>query len=82
MAGFVRNAQLSQLKESIQSLFRAFPEPAEVVVVSGSGEFLATAAAEIGLPQCPILKLSEQLGVETSRCAPAFALAELATLGQ
>jgi len=52
------------------------------VIVSGSGEFLARRVAREALAGAPIervVSLDEELGPEVSACAPAYAVAVLAT---
>ncbi len=58
------------------------PPELRTVIVSGAGEFLARRVAERAFGEAPvgrIVSLNDELGPALSACAPAFALAALAT---
>jgi (4-(4-[2-(gamma-L-glutamylamino)ethyl]phenoxymethyl)furan-2-yl)methanamine synthase len=72
----VREAQVGQLLTAIASVCSTLPQPPEVWVISGSGEFLARlAAASAALP---VVSLAAEMGPEISSTAAAHAVARLA----
>ncbi len=79
MAGAVRQALLDQLVECLDVVARRLPEPPRICVVSGAGEFLAREAVVVALEGSHIVALKERVGPGASRCAPAYALALLAS---
>lgn len=76
----IHGAQSTRLGESIRQVISGISQP-ECVVLSGSGEFLAGAVAGDILPAARTVGLSQQLGTDSSECAPAYALATLAGEG-
>jgi (4-(4-[2-(gamma-L-glutamylamino)ethyl]phenoxymethyl)furan-2-yl)methanamine synthase len=75
------DAQLAQLEVAIKLVLQRMPEPPEIVILSGHGEFLGRALVERlswGPPRPEVLSLNRLLGPHLSRCAPAHALAVLA----
>jgi uncharacterized hydantoinase/oxoprolinase family protein len=69
----VRNAYYSQ---------QSPPPELQTVIVSGAGEFLARQIADLAMECGPvkrILSLRDELGPTVSACAPAYALAVLAS---
>jgi probable H4MPT-linked C1 transfer pathway protein len=77
MATAIGDAQRRQLRSSIQRVMETLgSEP--TVIVSGSGEFLARAALDGLVGSGRVIALTERLGGELSRCAPAHALAAIA----
>ncbi len=82
MASFIREAQTSELKKTIVASTAGLSGPPQIIVVSGAGEFLAVAAIEGMWPSCQLTRLSDQLGAPTSHCAPAYAIAWLASAAE
>jgi (4-(4-[2-(gamma-L-glutamylamino)ethyl]phenoxymethyl)furan-2-yl)methanamine synthase len=70
-------AQLNQLIQAARRVIAQFAEPPRTYLVSGQGEFLARRLIEL-LPAAAVVSLTEKLGSEASRAAPAHALAVLA----
>ena len=52
---------------------------AETILLSGTGEWLMREIVQEFRPSTPIISLSEQLGPDISACAPAYAVAVLAS---
>lgn len=77
IAEAVANAQLSRIVATIKQV-AARVGPPSVYIFSGQGEFLAMKALEDLPLVSQIIRLSEKLGEQVSRCAPAHALAVLA----
>lgn len=78
MSRAVQSRQLSMLRRAVRQVQSRFESPVETVMVSGQGEFLI----ERLLPMWPAARrvsLHAQLGESASRCAPAHALAVLAS---
>ena len=73
-----------QLAESARAVYydtQSAPE-LRTVIVSGAGEFLARPVAMTAFPETVadrIVSLNDQLGPDASACAPAYAVAVLAT---
>jgi probable H4MPT-linked C1 transfer pathway protein len=78
LAESVATAQAWRLAAGIKKVESALPRPAEKMVLSGHGEFLATAALDLVQSTAPRISLTKALGTSVSRCAPAHALAVLA----
>lgn len=79
MAKAVRIAQCGELTRGIETLSGRMPQPPSTCVLSGSGEFLARAAAERTLSGCRNVSVAEKIGLQASRCAPSHAIAVLAS---
>jgi probable H4MPT-linked C1 transfer pathway protein len=77
-ARHVRDAQLAQLRKSALQAASAISPPM-TVVCSGGGEFLAKTLCGNIWPKAKVVSLSERIGNEASRSAPAYALAVLAS---
>jgi probable H4MPT-linked C1 transfer pathway protein len=74
----VANAQLARIAAAVKQMVRRLPQPPTAYIFSGHGEFLVMKGLE-DLPSVQrVVRLSAELGVEVSRCAPAHALAVLA----
>jgi probable H4MPT-linked C1 transfer pathway protein len=73
--------QIEQVRAAVGRVATRLPTPPRIIVVAGSGEFLAREAlrSDAGLTGVPILSLSERLNPEISRAACAYALAVLAS---
>ena len=83
-ASSVKNRLVAMLSEAVKRVFnqQRTPRQLRTFVVSGEGEFLARLAAEhaFGTPPAEqIVSLNDILGSTVSACAPAYALAVLAT---
>jgi hypothetical protein len=72
--------QRGLIQEGFRRVADRLPEPPRVLVISGSGEFLARAAisAEPDLATLSVLSWSDSLGKEISRVACAYAVMMLA----
>ncbi|MDY3555998.1 hydantoinase/oxoprolinase family protein [Gemmata sp. JC717] len=72
-----------RLTEACRAVYYDQQSPPELhrVIVSGAGEFLARQVAQNAFPELGdrLLSLNDQLGPEVSACAPAYAVAVLAT---
>jgi probable H4MPT-linked C1 transfer pathway protein len=77
IAEAVANAQLTRIVATIKHVASRVGLPS-VYIFSGQGEFLAMKALEDLPPVGEVVRLSEKLGEQVSRCAPAHALAVLA----
>jgi uncharacterized hydantoinase/oxoprolinase family protein len=77
IAEAVANAQLDRIVATIQHVVSRVGQPA-AYLFSGQGEFLAMKALEDLPPAAQLIRLSEKLAENVSRCAPAYALAVLA----
>ncbi len=77
----IRDRQLARLEAALAQVVARMPASPEVVIISGQGEFLARRLLErfsFGAAPPKIVSLSEALGPQVSRAAPAHALAVLA----
>lgn len=78
IAQAIADAQVRMIRESWGKAAAALPDPPRRVVVSGHGDYLVDrVVATFGGP-CEVIRLTDRIGVEASRVAPAFALAVLA----
>lgn len=77
IAEAVANAQLERIVLTLRHVVARVGTPA-AYIFSGHGEFLAMQGLEDVPPVSQLVRLSEKLGPEASRCAPAYALAVLA----
>ena len=79
MANKVLAKQSQLLATAIDSVAQCLPEAPRMVVIAGSGEFLAEQAlSRSALAEVPRTSLSAKLGRELSVSAPAYAVAMLA----
>ncbi len=74
----VTQAQRELIVKAISGVLNRIGQPLTTVILSGHGEFLGRRIAAQLECQKPFISLSEQLGPDASRCAPAHALAALA----
>jgi hypothetical protein len=77
-ARHVRDAQLAQLGKAVMQAASAISAPL-AVICSGAGEFLAKTLCRELWPKAKVVSLSDRIGKEASRSAPAYALAVLAS---
>jgi probable H4MPT-linked C1 transfer pathway protein len=77
LARRARERQLGMIREALHEVTHRLPGRLRTVIVAGSGEFLARAAAA-DLEDVAIVSLAEQLGPRISEAACAYALAMLA----
>jgi hypothetical protein len=83
-AGRVHDRLLTLLADAVQAAYFDAQNPPELrtVIVSGAGEFLARKVVKGLATRTPIertVSLNDELGPTVSACAPAYALAVLAT---
>ena len=78
-AAVVREAQLAQLQAAVEKVVSRFDSPPRTVILSGHGEFLVRHLLDRLPWRADVLSLTEELGPAVSRCAPAHALAVLAS---
>ncbi|WP_425614391.1 hydantoinase/oxoprolinase family protein [Anatilimnocola sp. NA78] len=78
MATRIADAQTQMVRERLLRVIGNMQEPPAKIILSGHGEFLAVAALE-GTPYAAFARtsLNKEIGPESSRCAPSFALAVL-----
>ena len=74
----VRDAQVAFIEEAIRRVAARLGGKPRTLVLSGHGEFLLRGLAARLSWNCQLQSLSNELGAEISRCAPAHALAVLA----
>jgi probable H4MPT-linked C1 transfer pathway protein len=79
LAQSAADAQVSRLAEAIRQVSGTLPSPPQAIILSGHGEFLAREALEFSRIAVSIVSLAKKLGSSISRCAPAHALAVLAS---
>ncbi len=77
----VRQAQEKLLREALAVVSGRLPGLPSCAVLSGSGEFLARRVLAEAAPRTTVLSLNEQIGVEASEAACAYAVAVLASEG-
>lgn len=79
LAAVVAKAQAKRLRLAVDKVVTAMSQKPHKIILSGHGDFLIQAAME-GTPYnlLPRVLLTQELGPENSRCAPAYALATLA----
>lgn len=80
LCAFFCDVQANRIRGAIDRILARFEEPCRQVIVSGSGEFLATslAAAHSRLRNASVVRLSEVFTPEAATAACAFALTRLA----
>lgn len=78
-AATVREAQLAQLQAAVEKVVSRFDSPPRNVILSGHGEFLLRHLLDRLPWRTNVLSLTDMLGPAVSRCAPAHALAVLAS---
>jgi probable H4MPT-linked C1 transfer pathway protein len=80
-AEHVRRTQITQITNAVQRVATNMTAGPGEIVLSGAGEFLATAICQEVFPQAHRLSLAERIGRDASLCAPAYALARVAAEG-
>lgn len=75
LAGAFAQITIERLAGAIRQVVQDIPP--DRINLSGSGAFIARAAAEIALPHVPIIELSDRIGPEASTAACAYALLQL-----
>jgi len=79
----VHSELVRRLSEAARAAYYTGDEPPlGCVIVAGAGEFLARRVAAAAFPDLPrraVVSLNDELGPEVSACAPAFAVAVLAS---
>lgn len=78
LAAQFATAQRTMLVTAIEKVIAAQSQPVEQALLSGHGEFLAVAALATARLRVPVFFLSDTIGTESARSAPAHALAVLA----
>ena len=78
-AFIVREAQLELLQAAVEKVVTRLGAPPRTIITSGHGEFLLRHLLDRLSWQANVLSLTEVLGPAVSRCAPAHALAVLAS---
>ena len=78
-AVIVREAQLELLQAAVEKVVTRLDAPPSTIITSGHGEFLLRHLLDRLSWQANVLSLTEVLGPAVSRCAPAHALAVLAS---
>lgn len=73
----IRQAQLSALQTALARVLASMAAAPETIVISGQGEFLLRELLAQQNLTCTVLSLTQTLGSELSRVAPAYALANL-----
>jgi probable H4MPT-linked C1 transfer pathway protein len=77
----IRRSQVAHIAAAVAQVSAKLGKPAETMILSGRGEFLARHVLNHMKLPSQIISLAETLGPELSRCAPAHALAVLAREG-
>lgn len=77
-ARVVAAAQQADIAAAVRGVVARQASRPTAAIVSGSGEFLARRVVEEALPLADVISLTQRLGPELSRCAPAHAVAVLA----
>jgi probable H4MPT-linked C1 transfer pathway protein len=78
----VKRAQLALLEAAAVEVVTRLPGPPTTIVASGEGEFLIHELASRLPWKCRAVSLAHELGPMVSQCAPAHAVAILATEGR
>lgn len=78
-AATIREAQLELLQTAVEKVVTRLGAPPKTVITSGHGEFLLRHLLDRLPWRANVLSLTEMLGPAVSRCAPAHALAVLAS---
>jgi probable H4MPT-linked C1 transfer pathway protein len=77
----IRRRQVAKIAAAVAQVLGQLEPPADTIILSGRGEFLARRVLNHIGSMSRIVSLAEELGPELSRCAPAHALAVLAREG-
>jgi hypothetical protein len=78
MASAIRDSQCVELESAVEVVIGLMSRPPSTVVVSGAGDFLARAVLKRHFSSELVISLSQELGCQLSRCAPAHAVAVIA----
>jgi uncharacterized hydantoinase/oxoprolinase family protein len=78
LARAAAEAQANCLAAGIRQVIEGLPAAPQKIILSGHGEFLARKALDALHLTLPTVSLTKELGVSSSRCGPAHALAVLA----
>jgi probable H4MPT-linked C1 transfer pathway protein len=81
MSAALADAQAKKIAAILIQLIARLQQPPHTVVLSGQGEFLARRVLEKAKIKAATVTLARELGIELSQCAPAHALAVLASEG-
>jgi probable H4MPT-linked C1 transfer pathway protein len=81
-AWHIESAQVQEIAGAMNRAVEAMPSP-RLMVISGEGEFLlqkaiSSAAGRYAWAELETVSLAAKMGSELSRCAPAYAVAQLA----
>jgi len=76
---WIQESQIRQIVTGARQVIARQEVPPTTLVTSGEGEFLARKVAQVVAPDAEFVSLSEKLGDVVSRCAPAYAVAMLAS---
>jgi probable H4MPT-linked C1 transfer pathway protein len=79
IARAIFDAQCDELTHSIRYVAEQLPEAPTTCVLGGAGEFLVEAVGGHLWPGCRQISLSAEIGLSASTCAPAHAVAVLAS---
>jgi probable H4MPT-linked C1 transfer pathway protein len=80
-AAALAQAQVKRIASIAVQLIGRLQQPPHTVVISGKGEFLARRVLDKLNLKSAVVSLTKELGPELSQCAPAHALAVLASEG-
>jgi probable H4MPT-linked C1 transfer pathway protein len=75
----VRDAQLKSLHRALEQVVTSLRCVPSTFILSGAGEFLAQRLVRELTPPARIVSLADEIGRQACECAPAYALAVLAT---
>ena len=81
LAESLAQAQASLLATGIRKVVGRISPPPQRIILSGHGDFLATAALALASVAAPLVRLSQELDPDRARVGPAHALAVLAREG-
>ena len=81
MSAALADAQAKKIAAILIQLIARLQQPPHTIVLSGQGEFLARRVLEKAKIKAATVTLARELGIELSQCAPAHALAVLASEG-
>jgi len=74
IARAIADAQRSDIEAALATVIERLPQPPTTVIVCGAGEFLAR---QVAPPGATVVAMSDRLGAELSKVAPAYAVAVL-----
>jgi hypothetical protein len=79
LARDIRNKQVAVLREALECMIDGMRQPPALLILAGSGEFLAREVVTRAKLSAPCLSLTERLGRDLSVAACAYAVAILAS---